>query len=131
MIEVFTIPISKAQFRTLPPKDRAMVLVSGHILNQIGVLVKLVLFSTNNDLPDNVEGKASGCQSQILLRFLIAVLSEINTERPEFGSQTANAAANKRKLLRFPTPGKLRRLDGGAEGIRTDGHHGRWEISSY
>jgi hypothetical protein len=76
MIEVFTIPISKAQFRTLPPKERAMVLVSGHILNQIGVLVKLVLFSTNNDLPDNVEGKASGCQSQILLRFLIAVLSE-------------------------------------------------------
>jgi hypothetical protein len=68
MIEVFTIPISKAQFRTLPLKERAMVFVSCHILNQISVLVKLVLFSTNHDLPDNVEGKASGCQTQILLR---------------------------------------------------------------
>jgi hypothetical protein len=76
MIEVFTVPISKAQFRTIPPKKRAMVLVSCHIMNQIGVLVKLVLFSTNRDLEDDVEGKASGCQSQILLRFLIAVLSE-------------------------------------------------------
>jgi class 3 adenylate cyclase len=27
--------------------------------------------------------------------------------------------------------GRLSGLDGGAEGIRTDGHHGRWEISSY
>ena len=25
MIEVFTVPISKAQFRTIPPKERAMV----------------------------------------------------------------------------------------------------------
>lgn len=40
------------------------------------MLVKLVLFSTNPDLEDDVEGKANGCQSQILLRFLIAVLSE-------------------------------------------------------
>ena len=33
MIEVFTVPISKVQFRTLPAKERAMVLVSCHILN--------------------------------------------------------------------------------------------------
>jgi hypothetical protein len=76
MIEVFTVPISKAQFRTLPPKERAMVLVCCHILNQVGVLFKLVRFSTNHDPEDSVEGNASGTQSQIILRFLIAVLSE-------------------------------------------------------
>jgi hypothetical protein len=76
MIEVYTVPISKAQFRKLPPKERAMVFVCCHILNQIGVLVKLVRFSTNRDPEDSVEGNASGTQSQIILRFLIAVLSE-------------------------------------------------------
>jgi hypothetical protein len=42
MIEVYTVPISKAQFRKLPPKERAMVFVCCHILNQISVFVKLV-----------------------------------------------------------------------------------------
>lgn len=76
MIEVFTVPISKAQFRMLPPKERAMVFVSCHILNQIGVLVKLVRFSTNHDPENHIEENASGTQSQIVLRFLMAVLSE-------------------------------------------------------
>jgi hypothetical protein len=53
-----------------------MVFVCCHIRNQIGVRVKLVLFSTNHDPEDSVEGSASGTQSQIILRFLIAVLSE-------------------------------------------------------
>jgi hypothetical protein len=76
MIEVFTVPISKAQFRTLPPRERAMVFVSCHILNQIGVLVKLVRFSSNRDPENHIEENASGTQTQIILRFLIAVLSE-------------------------------------------------------
>jgi hypothetical protein len=76
MIEVFTVPISKAQLRKLPPKERAMVFVSCRIMNQVSVLVKLVLFSTNRHLENDVEGRASGCQTQIILRFLIAVLSE-------------------------------------------------------
>lgn len=76
MIEVFTVPISKAQFRRFPPKERAMVFVCCHILNQIGVLVKLVRFSSNRDPKNHIEENASGTQTQIILRFLIAVLSE-------------------------------------------------------
>jgi hypothetical protein len=76
MIDVFTVPISKAQFRKLPPEERAMVFVFCHILNQIGVLVKLVRFSSNRDPENHIEENASGTQTQIILRFLIAVLSE-------------------------------------------------------
>jgi hypothetical protein len=60
----------------LPKEERAVVLVSGHILNQIGVLLKLVRFSFSRDPANTVEAHASGMQTQILLRFLIAVLSE-------------------------------------------------------
>jgi hypothetical protein len=76
MIEVYTVPISKAQFRKLPPKERAMVFVCCHILNQIGVLVKMVRFSSNRDPENHIEETASGTQTQIILRFLIAVLSD-------------------------------------------------------
>jgi hypothetical protein len=76
MIEVFTVPISKAQFTTIPPKERAMVFICCHILNQIGVLIKLVRFSSNRDPETSVEENASGTQTQIILRFLIGVLSE-------------------------------------------------------
>jgi hypothetical protein len=47
-----------------------------HILNQIGVLVKLVRFSSNRDPENHIEENASGTQTQIILRFLMAVLSE-------------------------------------------------------
>lgn len=76
MIEIYRVPISKAQFRTIPPKERAMVFVCCHILNQIGVLIKLVRFSSNRDPENSIEENASGTQTQIILRFLMAVLSE-------------------------------------------------------
>ena len=76
MIEVFTVPISKAQFRQLPQEERAIVFVCGHILNQISVFMKLVKFSTNHDPTNPVEEKVSGMQSQIILRFLMGILSE-------------------------------------------------------
>jgi hypothetical protein len=76
MIEVYRVPISKAQFQTMPPKERAMVLVCCHMLNQIGVIIKLVRFSSNRDPENLIEESASGVQTQIVLRFLIGVLSE-------------------------------------------------------
>jgi hypothetical protein len=76
MVDVFTYSISKADFQTLPKEERAVVLVSGHILNQIGVLLKLVQFSFSRGPHNTVEANASGMQTQILLQSLMAVLSE-------------------------------------------------------
>jgi hypothetical protein len=76
MVEVFTVPISKEQFKQIPDKERALIFVCGHILNQVSVFLKVVRFSANNDPTDEIENKVSGMQSQIILRFLMAVLSE-------------------------------------------------------
>jgi hypothetical protein len=76
MVEVYTLGISKADFQRLPKEERAVVLVGGHILNHIGVLLKLVQFSFSRDPLGIVEERASGMQTQILLQFLMAVLSE-------------------------------------------------------
>ncbi|MEI9925105.1 MAG: hypothetical protein WDN50_17755 [Bradyrhizobium sp.] len=45
-INVYRVPISKEQFQSIPADQRAIVLVAGHILNQVGVFIKLVRFST-------------------------------------------------------------------------------------
>jgi len=76
MVNVYTIPISKAEFQRLPKEERAIVLVGGHILNQIGVLLKLLQFSFSRDPGNTVESNASGMQTQIILRFMMAVLAE-------------------------------------------------------
>jgi hypothetical protein len=76
MIKIYRIPISKDQFRQLPKPERSLVLVSGHILNQISVFMKLVRFSTNKDPPNEIEANVSGMQSQLILRCLLGVLAE-------------------------------------------------------
>jgi hypothetical protein len=76
MIKVVRIQITKEQFRKLPKDERAFLLLMGHALNQIAVLIKLVIFSTNKDPPDPIEGRVSAAQSQVILRFLFGVVAE-------------------------------------------------------
>jgi hypothetical protein len=73
---VYRIAISKAQFRALPPEERALVLLLGHALNQIGVFVKLVRFSCNKDPANPTEHLVSGAQTQVIVRVLYGVLVE-------------------------------------------------------
>ena len=75
-ITVYRVPISKDQFRKLPREERALVFISGHILNQISVYMKLVRFSTSKDPNDPIQTNVSGMQSQLILRSLIGVLAE-------------------------------------------------------
>ena len=76
MIDVYTVPISKAQFRQLPKEVRAIIFVSGHVMNQIGVLMKLTRFSLSRDPEIPIEGVASATQTQIILRCFVGVLVE-------------------------------------------------------
>jgi len=76
MITVYRVPISKEQFRSIPSAERGLVFVAGHILNQIGVFMKLVRFSTSHTSEDPIESRLSAAQSQLLLRCLIGVLVE-------------------------------------------------------
>ena len=63
MIRVRRIEITKEQLRTLPKDERALLLLMGHAMNQIAVLMKLVILSTNEDPADPIEGSVSAAQS--------------------------------------------------------------------
>ena len=75
-IDVYRVPISKKQFERLPKEERSLVFVGGHILNQISVFMKLVMFSSNKDPADQIEATASGMQTYLVLRSLVGVLAE-------------------------------------------------------
>jgi len=76
MIDVHRVPISKQQLSTLPKEERVLVLLMGHVLNQISVFLKLFTFSSNHDPPHPIEGRISAAQSHIILRVLFGVLLE-------------------------------------------------------
>lgn len=56
-------------------EERSLFLLLGYAANQINLLSKLVVFSTNNT-PEGVEQNLSGAQSQMLARLAIGVLNE-------------------------------------------------------
>jgi len=59
----------------MPKQARALFLLLGYAANQINMLFKLIIFSTNKT-PDDVEQFLSGAQSQMLARFAIGALHE-------------------------------------------------------
>jgi hypothetical protein len=75
MIDVLRVPVSKNGLRAMSQRERSLFLLLGFAANQITLLSKLVIFSTNKT-PDGVEQSLSGAQSQMLARLLIGVLHE-------------------------------------------------------
>jgi hypothetical protein len=70
MIEVFPIPITKAQLRVMPAQERHLLLLASHTVNQISVVQKLLLFSVHYRSETEIENRLSGAQSQTILRLL-------------------------------------------------------------
>jgi hypothetical protein len=75
MITVLRVPVSKDRMRAMPADERALLILLGYAANQINLLSKLVIFSSNKT-PDGVEQALSGAQTQMLARLTIGVLSE-------------------------------------------------------
>jgi len=120
MIRVRRIEITKEQLRTLPKDERALLLLMGHAMNQIAVLMKLVILSTNKDPADPIEGRVSAAQSQVILRILTGIVAETW----EFLRKPAN-----QKIIGSYLPllaqRKLSQTSGGdrtACGVRADAH---------
>ena len=76
MIRVHRLEISKAQLAAVPSDERALMLLSGHTLNMLGVWIKLIRFSTNRAAANPVEARIGEAQSQIILRSLFGVIAE-------------------------------------------------------
>jgi hypothetical protein len=76
MAEVFRVPISKDQLRTIPADDRNLLLLTSHAVNQISILRKLLMLSLNYHSDNDTENTLSIGQSQTILRFLFGALAE-------------------------------------------------------
>jgi hypothetical protein len=76
MIEVFRIPLSKDQLRAIPAEERNLLLLTSHAVNQLSVLRKILIFSTNYESDNEIENTLSAGQSQTILRFLFGALAE-------------------------------------------------------
>jgi hypothetical protein len=76
MIEIFRIPISKAQLRAIAADERNLLLLASHAVNQLSILRKILIFSLNYDSDSEIENTLSAGQSQTILRFLFGALAE-------------------------------------------------------
>ena len=76
MIDVYKIPVPKDRLRAMPKDERALLLLLGYASNQLYMMQKLLLFSTNKTAPMEVEQILAGAQTQMLLRLCIGVLNE-------------------------------------------------------
>ncbi len=76
MIEIFRIPISKAQLRAIPADERNLLLLASHAVNQLSILRKILIFSLNYDSDSEIENTLSAGQSQTILKFLFGALAE-------------------------------------------------------
>ena len=77
MIDVMRVPLPKERLKAVPKEERALFLLSGYAANQINLLFKLVIFSSNKTPDGQLEQKLSGAQTQMLVRILIGTLHEI------------------------------------------------------
>jgi hypothetical protein len=75
MIEVLKIDLPKNKLRAMPKDERALLVLLGYMANNITMLTKLVIFSTNKT-PGGVERLASSGQSQMLARLVIGFQHE-------------------------------------------------------
>jgi len=76
MIEVLRIPISKERLSALPEDERGLLLMLGHVSNQLSMLQKILVLSTNGDPKTEVEQIASAVQTQMLVRLTLSAAYE-------------------------------------------------------
>jgi hypothetical protein len=76
VIQVYHIPVSKDKLREMPSDERSLMLLLGYSANQISMLQKLLMFSSNKQPPTETEQLLSAAQTQMLLRLIIGALHE-------------------------------------------------------
>jgi hypothetical protein len=76
MIEVYHIQVSKDHLKAMPKEERTFLLLLGYAANQLSMLQKLLMFSSNKLPTAEIEQYLTAAQTQMILRFLIGTLNE-------------------------------------------------------
>ncbi len=75
-MKVRRITISKQQLGCIPPDERAMLVLSGHVLNEVNVIDKLTYLCSQSVQSNDWVSKANAMQSLVLVRVLCGKLDE-------------------------------------------------------
>ncbi len=73
---IYRVPLPLEKLQGLTKEERALLFLLGYASNQITMMQKLVLFSSNRTPEDPVEQGLSGAQTQMLARLAVGVLNE-------------------------------------------------------
>jgi hypothetical protein len=76
MIKVYHIVVDKEKLRAIPREERGFLLSLGYSANQVSMLQKFLMFSSNREPSTETERILSAAQTQMILRLLIGVLHE-------------------------------------------------------
>jgi hypothetical protein len=76
LIQIFRIPVSKERLHALSKNERVLFLLLGYVANQMMMMQKLLIFSTNDEPTELVQQQSTGVQTQMLLRLMIGLLFE-------------------------------------------------------
>jgi hypothetical protein len=76
MIRVIEVPLPKDKLQQAPKEERSLFLLLGYAANQITMLQKMMIFSSNKDPSHPAEQRISAAQTQMCLRLLIGAVHE-------------------------------------------------------
>jgi hypothetical protein len=76
VIRILKVPLPKEKLQALEPSERSLLFLLGYAHNQISMLWKFVVFSTNEDSAHDVERRIAAAQTQMLVRHTLGVLQE-------------------------------------------------------
>lgn len=76
MINVIRVAVPPALLKKMNNEERTFFLLMGHAENQISMMYKVLLFSSNFESKKKAEQLASSNQTQVILRLLIGIIYE-------------------------------------------------------
>jgi len=76
MTHVFQLPITKKALTDMPSKERTLLLLFGHAVNEINVLMKLVIIASQGEAQTEIMGYVEAGQAMIFARLFIGKLHE-------------------------------------------------------
>ena len=75
-VHVRVFEFTKADFASVPGEDRRILILGGHLLNQLGVWAKFLAATVNAKTADSVIDSMNAAQSQIIVRTLVGTMFE-------------------------------------------------------
>jgi hypothetical protein len=76
LIRVFRVPLTRERLLELPQAERSLLFLFGYAFNQISMLSRLTIFSSNKDPVHEIDQRLSGAQTQMLARLTLGTLHE-------------------------------------------------------